>query len=161
MEFDYEQVVTRLGPSLFRLAVSFCGSREDAEDAVQEVFLRYLRCEKDFADEEALRRYLMTATANQCRDLLKSAAHRRSRGLEEAEQIPAAAEDTDTRLAVRQALLALPVKYRGVVYLFYYEDCTVRQIAQQLSLSETAVRTRLDRARKQLRALLGGDEHGK
>lgn len=159
MEFDFEQVVTELGPALFRLAVSFCGNREDAEDAVQEVFLKYLRCGRDFPDPEALRRYLTTATANQCRDLLKSAARRRTRALEELDRAAAPQEDPELRLDVRRALLRLPPKYRGVVYLYYYEDCSVRQIADRLSLSETAVRTRLDRARKQLRRLLGGETH--
>ena len=161
MDFEFEQAAAELGPSLFRLAVSFCGSREDAEDAVQEVFLKYLRSGKRFSDPDELRRYLTTATANQCRDLLKSAARRRNRGLEETDRPAASQEDPDARLDVRQALLRLPPRYRGVVYLFYYEDCSVREIADRLSLSETAVRTRLDRARKQLRVLLGGETHGR
>ena len=159
MEFNYEQVVTELGPSLFRLAVSFCGNHEDAEDVVQEVFLKYLRCGKRFSSYDELRRYLTTATANQCRDLLKSAARQRNCALEETEQLAAPADDPDTRLDVQRAMLRLAPKYRGVVYFFYYEDCSVRQIADRLSLSETAVRTRLDRARKQLRRLLGGETH--
>ena len=159
MEFNYEQVVTELGPSLFRLAVSFCGNHEDAEDVVQEVFLKYLRCGKRFSSYDELRRYLTTATANQCRDLLKSAARQRNCALEETEQLAAPADDPDTRLDVQRAMLRLAPKYRGVVYFFYYEDCSVRQIADRLSLSETAVRTRLDRARKQLRCLLGGETH--
>ena len=160
MEFDFEQVVTELGPALFRLAVSFCGNREDAEDAVQEVFLNFLRCGKAFADPDALRRYLMTATANRCRDLLKSAAHRHRCSLDEAEQFSGPQDDADARLEVRLALGRLEPKYRGVVYLFYYEDRSVRQIARDLGLTETAVRTRLVRARKQLKALLGGETHG-
>ena len=160
MEFDFEQAVTELGPSLFRLAVSFCGNREDAEDAVQEVFLKYLRGGKRFSSREELRRYLTTATANQCRDLLKSAARRRDRELDELALPEAPQEDPDLRLDVRRALLRLDPKYRGVVYLFYYEDCAVREIADRLGISEAAARTRLSRARKELRLLLGGETHG-
>ncbi len=161
MDITLEQAVDRLGPSLFRLAVSFCGNREDAEDAVQEVFVNFLHGGKQFSDWEALRRYLTAATANQCRDLLKSAARRRSRSLEEAEQIPAGPPtDTEARLDVQRALQSLDPKYRGIVYLFYYEDCSVRQIAERLDLNEATVRTRLDRARKQLKRLLGGETYG-
>ena len=102
----------------------------------------------------------MTATANQCRDLLKSAARRRNRALEEAERFAAPAEDPDTRLEVQRALQALDPKYRGVVYLFYYEDYPVKRIAQCLGLTQTTVRTRLGRARKQLKQLLGGEDRG-
>ena len=77
MELEFEQLVRELSPSLFRLALSYTGSREDAEDAVQEVYLKYLREGRRFYSPEEARRYLMTATANQCRDLLKSAARRR------------------------------------------------------------------------------------
>lgn len=160
MGLEFEQLVRELSPSLFRLAVSYTGSREDAEDAVQEVFLKYLRGGRRFDNLEEARRYLMAATANQCRDLLKSAAWQRNRGLEEAEQLAAPAEDTDTRLEVQRALQSLDPKYRGVVYLFYYEDYPVQRIAQSLGLTQTTVRTRLDRARKQLRLLLGGEDRG-
>ena len=77
MGLEFEQLVRELNPSLFRLALSYTGSREDAEDAVQEVFLKYLRSGRRFDSPEEARRYLMTAVANQCRDLLKSAARRR------------------------------------------------------------------------------------
>ena len=160
MELEFEQLVRELSPSLFRLALSYTGSREDAEDAVQEVYLKYLREGRRFNSPEEARRYLMTATANQCRDLLKSAARRRNRALEEAERFAAPAEDPDTQLEVQRALQALDPKYRGVVYLFYYEDYPVKRIAQCLGLTQTTVRTRLDRARKQLKLLLGGEDRG-
>ena len=159
MDLDFERVVTALAPSLYRLAYSFCGVREDAEDAVQEVFLKYLRLDRSFSSMEEARRYLMTATANQCRDLLSSPANRRTRGFEEYETFSAAAEDTDTRLDVARALRQLEPKYRAVIYLFYYEEYSAAQIASVLGITRTAVTTRLNRARNQLKALLGGDEH--
>ena len=65
MGLEFEQLVRELSPSLLRLALSYTGSREDAEDAVQEVFLKYLRSGRRFDSPEEARRYLMTATANQ------------------------------------------------------------------------------------------------
>ena len=158
MDIDLQTVVSEIAPSMFRLAFSFCGSRADAEDAVQEVLLKYLRVHRSFDSLDETRRYLMTATANQCRDLLKSPERRRCCALEACEPVQGITEDTDVRLEVEQALRSLEPKYRSVIYLFYYEDYTVAQIAATLGVTRTAVTTRLNRARKQLKTLLGGDE---
>ena len=154
MQFDFQQVVEAYGASLYRLACSFCGNRSDAQDAVQEVFLKYLQHPPDCDGPEKLRAWLMTATANKCKDLLRSAHRRRTAPLTD---LPAPPEDTDEALEVRAALEKLPPGLRGVVYLFYYEQLPTKQIAQILHLSDSAVRSRLHTARKQLRDLLGGE----
>lgn len=157
MRTDYARAVEAFRLSLYRLAFSYCGNRPDAEDAVQEAFLRLLSCKKDFENDEHLLNWLMLVTANICRDLLRSGWRRKRQDTGELPEQTAAPEDADTRLAVRQAIDALPPDYRGVVYLYYYEEYPVRRIAAALGLSETAVRSRLDRARKRLRKKLGGE----
>lgn len=157
MHISFEQAVERFGPTLYRLAFSYCHNREDAEDVVQEVFVKYLRAEPDFDAEEDLKRWLMTVTANTCRDLLKSAWYKRGRPAQLLQELPYTDGHTDLRLEMGRALAALAPKYSQVVYLYYYEEYSVRDIAQILRLSETAVRSRLDRARKQLKRQLGGD----
>ena len=154
MQFDFQQVVEQYAPALYRLACSYCGNRSDAQDAVQEVFLSYLRHPPVCDGPEKLRAWLMTATANKCRDYLRSARRRRTAPLTD---LPAPSEDTDEVLEVRAALEKLPESLRGVVYLFYYEQLPTKQIAQILHLSDAAVRSRLYVARNRLRALLGGE----
>ena len=154
MQIEFQQVVEAYASSLYRLAYSYCGNRLDAQDAVQEVFLTYLQHPPVCDGPDRLRAWLMTATANKCKDLLRSANRRRTAPLEDA---PAPPDDTDEVLEVRAAIGKLPQRLRGVVYLFYYEQLPVKQIAQILNLSETAVRSRLHAARKQLRDLLGGE----
>ena len=156
MNLAFEQAVERYSLTLYRLAYSYCGNRPDAEDAVQEAFVKYLSCRKTFESDEHLLNWLMLVTANQCRDLLRSAWRRKRQDYDELPDIAAPAEDTDERLTVRQAIQSLPPNYRGVVYLYYYEDYPVKRIASALRLSETAVRSRLDRARKLLKQSLGG-----
>lgn len=156
MDTTFQQTVERYGAVLYRLAFSYCGNRPDAEDAVQEAFVKYLRCTKSFDSEEHLLNWLMLVTANQCRDLLRSPWRRRRREVDTLPELAAPEVNTDEMLAVRQAIEALPSGYRGVVYLYYYEDYPVSRIAAALGLSETAVRSRLFRARKQLKELLGG-----
>ena len=157
MEQEFQQVVERHSLSLYRLAYSFCQNRQDAEDAVQETFVKYLSCRKVFRDDEHLLNWLMLVTANQCRDLLRSAWHRKRRDVEALPEQPDFSPDPDTHLMVEAALSSLPPKDRGIVYLFYFEDYPVRRIASSLGLSETAVRSRLSRARDRLKEQLGGE----
>ena len=157
MDQTFQQMVERYSLTLYRLAYSFCQNRQDAEDAVQEAFVRYLSTKKTFRDDDHLLNWLMLVTANQCRDLLRSAWRRKRQDLDTLPELPAAAPDTDTHLAVEAALQSLPPGYRGIVYLYYSEEFPIRRIASSLGLSETAVRSRLSRARERLRQTLGGE----
>ena len=157
MEIELQQVVETYASSMYRLAYSYCANRPDAEDAVQEVLIKYLQQPPRCKSPDQLRAWLMTATANKCKDLLRS---RRRRPVQPLAEACADAGMDDDALDVRDAVLRLPVGQRGIVYLFYYEDMTTKQIAETLHLSETAVRSRLFQARKTLKTLLGGDANG-
>ena len=154
MEMDCQQVVKTYAGALYRLAFSYCRNRADAEDVVQEVFLRYLKHTGSFPDETRRRSWLMTVTANTCRDLLRSPWRCRCCPLEEAAE-PAALMEEESALLT--AVLGLPAKYRGVVHLYYYEEYSTKEIAAILGISESAVRMRLMRARQTLKEELRGE----
>jgi RNA polymerase sigma-70 factor (ECF subfamily) len=125
---------------MYRLAFSYCRNREDAEDVVQEVFLKLLRQKSEFLDEQKLRSWLLKVTVNACMDLLRSPWRGRCCALEEAtEPTVLMQEESELMLAV----LHLPAKYRGVIHLYYYEDYSITEIAGILNVSESAVRMRL------------------
>ena len=157
MQIEFQRMVEKYTPSLYRLAFSYCGNRADAQDVVQEVFLKYLQRPPQCDGPEQLRGWLMTVTANKCKDLLRSAYRRRSAPLEDA---PAPPENFDEVIDVRAALEKLAPKQRSAVYLYYYEQQPTKQIARTLGLTDAAVRARLLQARKQLKQLLGGEEDG-
>ena len=157
MKTNFQQVVEAHASSMYRLAYSYCANRPDAEDAVQEVLIKYLQDPPRCEGTDQLRAWLMTATANKCKDLLRSRRRRKTQPLAEAR---ANTDVDDDALDVRAAVMQLPPGQRSVVYLFYYEDMTTKQIAKTLHLSETAVRSRLFQARKTLKTLLGGDANG-
>ena len=142
-------------PLMYRLACTYCLNRADAEDVVQEVVLACLQNEPRCDRPEQLRAWLMTATANKCKNLLRSGWRKRTLPLEDVHASP---DHRDEVIEVRAALAGLPPNLRGVVHLYYFEEMSVRQIAGLLQLSETAVRSRLFQARKKLKKLLGGDE---
>lgn len=140
-------------PAIFRLAYARTGSRADAEDIMQEVFVRLLRARPDFADQEHARAWLLRVAANCANDWFRAPWRRREGPLSDALPAP---EHRDS--GVVEAVLALPAKYRTAVHLYYYEELSVAEIAKIIGKSESAVKSRLFRARAMLREALKEDD---
>ena len=137
---------------VYRTALHFFASSPDAEDAVQEVFLRLYMYDKPFETPEHLRRWLLRVTVNVCKDVLKSPWRRRRVSLDALPEQPVF--DTEEQGELYQAVMELPEKYRIVLYLFYYEELSSKEIAEMLSVRQTAVTTRLSRGRERLKKRL-------
>ena len=138
---------------VYRVALHSLGTPQDADDAVQEVFLRLYQRAEPFDSPEHLRRWLLRVTLNYCRDVLKSPWRRRRVSLESLPELPAFQREEERVLY--QTVMSLPEKYRTVLDLFYYEELSVKEIAGLLGLEVSAVTTRLSRARKKLKEILG------
>ena len=137
--------------TVYRSAFAYLKNIADAEDIVQETFLKRFRCDKRFADAESEKAWLLRVAINGCKDLLKSSHRKLNAPLEEAAQLCVTPEEH----AVMDAVMELPEKYRIPVHLHYFEGYAAEEIGRILGLSETAVRTRLCRARAMLKASLG------
>ena len=139
---------------VYRVALSVLGNVHDAEDAVQEVFIKLYR-QTSPPEGDSLRYWLIRVTVNHCRDILRSPWRKRRVPLTElASEPPEPVFDREEQQALYQAVLALPEKYRTVVHLYYYEELPVREMAELLKLSQSAVTTRLSRARAKLKEQL-------
>ena len=153
----FDAAVGRYQDMVYRVALHVVASPHDAEDAVQEVFLRLYTYKKPFDSEEHLRRWLIRVTVNHCKNILKSGWRKRRVSLEDvAEQ---AVFDRPVEGTLYRTVLSLPEKYRTVLYLFYYEEFSTAEIARTLGMSQSAVTTRLSRARALLKQELGEDWH--
>ena len=148
---ELEEVMGRYETMVFRLAYSYTRSRSDAQDLCQEVFLRYYCRRPIFTSEEHRRAWLLRVTVNRCKSHLSSWWVRRTVPLDERISLP-----EPEYLELDEALRRLPEKDRLVIHLFYYEDCSTREIAKLTHSTEGAVRTRLTRARQQLGRFLKG-----
>lgn len=151
---EMELLYDKYKNSVYRLAFSYCKNTADAEDITQETFFKRFTSDITFSDEKSEKAWLMKVTANKCKDLLKSLTYKYfyySVSLEEANLIYKTPEES----AVYHAVMELPPKYRIVVHLYYYEGYSVAEIGKILSRSETAIQTRLYRARKLLKKSLG------
>ena len=140
-------------PAIFRLAYARTGSRADAEDIMQEVFVRLLRAGPDFADRAHARAWLLRVAANCANDWFRAPWRRREGPL--TDSLPAPEHEDG---GVVEAVLALPAKYRTAVHLYYYEELSVAEIAKITGKSESAVKSRLFRARAMLREALKEDD---
>lgn len=154
-ETELREIVERHAPSVYRLAYARTGRHADAEDVMQEVFLRLVRARPEFRDEGHCKAWLLRVTANCAVSLFRSPWKSRTEPLNE--NLPAEEPELEPDLAeVVDAVLRLPEKYRAAVHLFYYEQMSVKEIGLTLGKSEQAVKTVLFRARGLLRETLKG-----
>ena len=135
------------GSMLFKIAMVHLGNKSDAEEAVQEAFIKLLYKAPDFADAEHEKAWTIRVIVNICKNMTRSLWNKRVICMEEIEAYCDAAADA----GILESVLRLPFKYKAVIHLFYYEDYSVKQIAEALQISESAVKMRLQRGREILK----------
>lgn len=146
------------GDTVLRAAYSCCGNYAEAEDITQDVFLTLHTKPQIFNTDEHLKAWLLRVTINKCRNLKKSFRISHTRFFEESEEEHISEEESSDTSDVRQAVEALPQKYRCVIYLYYYEGYNTREIGELLGKSENTVSSLLNRGRKKLRLELEKEE---
>ena len=146
---EVSRLVETYSSMLLRLACTRLENPADAEDVVQEVFLKLLTAHPSFRDAEHEKAWLIRTTLHRAADLRK-AASRRNVPLEEA--LLASAPEPEDRLLA--AVRALPEKYGAVIHLHYYEGYSLKEIGKLLGLPTATVGTRLARGRERLRQSL-------
>ncbi len=149
---EFEDLVERYADTVFRAALSVTGTREDAEDVMQETLLRLYRRDGAFDSPEHLRFWLIRVAVNEARRVYRWRS--RVAPLEELGDIPF---ETPEESGLFEAVMALPEKYRVPVYLHYYEDFSTQEIARIVRCPVSTVQTRLARAREQLKKSLEED----
>ena len=147
---DFQRVYETYANMLYRLSLSMLRSSDDAEDAVQNAFCRYLDRAPAFRDDEHEKAWLLRVTINQCKDLMRRRKIRAWLPIEALTDVGIRERSTPAL----DAVYALPDKYRSVIVLYHLEDMRVEEIADALSLSPSAVKMRLSRGREMLREVL-------
>lgn len=154
-----DDAVAAYGAMVYRLAYARLQSRHDADDIFQEVFLRYVRRAPTFASYEHGKAWFLRTTINCCKNFWMSAWHRRTTALTEEVQQTFVYDNEEAQL-LADALAKLPMKYRTVLHLYYYEGLTAEEIGQLQHSPAGTVRMQLTRGRKLLKTELeGGEDH--
>lgn len=148
---NLEQAVREYGHRVQSLAFVYLKNKFDAEDAAQDVFLTYLRKAPRFANSQKEKSWIMTVTANRCRDMLRAKYREELPLTEDLSYLPQ--EESE----VLQAVLGLEEIYRVPIHLYYYEGYSLKEIGKVLRLPVGTVGSRLSRGREILKQQLGGD----
>lgn len=147
-----ENVIRFYSKMVYRLAFARTGTRHDADEVFQEVFLRYLKKQPVFKEEEHRKAWLIKVTINCSKKLWNSAWRKRTQPLEETMMF-----ETREDQGLYEQLQRLPAKYREVIHLFYYEDMSLEEISRVLNRKNATIRTQLTRARAMLKTILKED----
>jgi RNA polymerase sigma-70 factor (ECF subfamily) len=155
LDLSSSSLVKSYSEMLFKICLVLTRNPYDAEDAVQETFLRYLKKPPDFGDEEHRKAWLIRVATNTCKDLLRFKTRHNHANLDDIAEYCAKPEQTE----VLEAVMALPYKLRVTFLLHYVAGYDVRETAKNLSCSENAIKKRLQRGRELLKIELEGENY--
>lgn len=145
-----ERLVKKYSDQMFRTAYFMCKNKSDAEDIVQETFIRYMQKKPQFQDENHEKAWLLRTAINLTKDYMKSFWNRKTSGLDA--DIPCMMDEERELL---DCIARLPCKYRIVIVLYYQEGYKIKEIAQILKRKESTIGSQLSKARELLRKEMG------
>ena len=134
MKLDTEKVIEKYKDRIFAIGLSILKNPDDADDVVQETFLKYHTYKKDFESKEHIQSWLYKVAINKAKDIQRKFWRRKQVSLED--YMATISFDTPQDEELFQAVMALTSKYSIVIHLYYYEDYSIKEIAQQLKLNE-------------------------
>lgn len=153
------EVYDRHVDTVYRVCFSIMGNKQDAEDAVQSVFVKFLESKKSFIDIEHEKAWLIVTAKNKCFDL-----HRkwwRKKVIDyDLNSVGWIGTDSFKHSDLEEKLRKLPSTHRLILYLHYYEGYKIAEIANMLEININTVKSRMRSARKRLKLEIGDDYHG-
>lgn len=156
-EPDLARMMDSYGNNLLRLCFMYLKDRQLAEDAVQDTFIKVLRYYERMNDPSGEKAWITRIAINVCKDMLRSAWHRKVNVVDQLADIPDTSptgDKADDTLLLQ--VMQLKPHYKEVILLFYYEDMKISDIAKLLGAPESTISVRLRRARELLKNKLGG-----
>lgn len=155
MRLSVEEAFRLYGDRVFSAAFSICRNREDADDIVQDTFLKYYTKQIDYIEESHLKAWLLRVAINRARDITGAFWRRNRVSWEDYMDELEFAEPEDRSLF--EAVMRLPEKYRIVIHLHYYEEYSIEEISATLHSAPGTVKSQLSRGRKLLKSMLTED----
>ncbi len=163
---EVEIVARKYLDSVYRVAINYSKNAQDAGDAVQNAFLKLMKTDMIFSDDEHIRRWLIKVTINECKSFWRRLTKHSICSLDElydnGYELPIAANDEyNTANRARElwdAVMHLPAKYSIVLHLYYYEGYSVDEISKMVGITQSNVQVRLMRGRKMLKESLEGEK---
>lgn len=146
----FEGIYNRHVDTVLKIAIVYLKNQIDAEEVVQETFLKLLNTDKKFNDYDHEKAWLITVASNLCKNTLKNSWFKRVVCVDELSQYTT----VSTELGIIEDVLNLPYKYKIVIYLYYYEGYSINELSKILDLKVSTVKSNLHRGRKLLKIKL-------
>lgn len=150
---DFEEIYQKYKNTLYRIAFTYLKNNVDVEDVLQDVFLKRFYKSPKFKDEKHEKYWLIRITINLCKDTLRSFWNKNVKSIDElmeSQEIIQWDFSEDEKYIFRE-VMSLPDKQKTVMYLYYYERYSCKEIAEILKCSESAVKMRLKKGRELLK----------
>ncbi|HDX9631187.1 TPA: sigma-70 family RNA polymerase sigma factor [Bacillus cereus] len=159
-----DEIMNKYGQEVLQLVYSYVNNKEVAEDVTQDIFVKCYKSLHTYKGNSNLKTWLWRIAINQCKDYIKSWYNKKvivtedeftyvGSQKESAEQT--VIQNTEDR-ELASAVMNLPIKYREVIYLFYYEELSIKEIAIVIEVKENTIKTRLKKAKELLKKGLEG-----
>ncbi|MDO5560692.1 MAG: sigma-70 family RNA polymerase sigma factor [Oscillospiraceae bacterium] len=152
---EFENLIRKYGDNLYAIALLHTKNKADAQDIIQEVFLKYAKGPQTFKSQEHEKAWFIRVTINMCINLSRSAWSTKTTELSD-ESMPYE-EFRTSENDVYQAVMKLPAKYRDVIHLYYFEGYSIKEIGVLTRQKDNTVKTQLARARDLLKNVLKGE----
>lgn len=154
-----DEIMNKYGQEVLQLVYSYVNNKEVAEDVTQDIFVKCYKSLHTYKGNSNLKTWLWRIAINQCKDYIKSWYNKKvivtedeftyvGSQKESAEQT--VIQNTEDR-ELASAVMSLPIKYREVIYLFYYEELSIKEIATVIEVKENTIKTRLKKAKELLK----------
>ncbi len=159
---ELEELIYTYSDYLYRIAYSYVKDEQAAEEVVQDVFFKFYKTSAHFEGTAHIKTYLTRMIINRSYDYLRSWKHKKNTIFEVFHQkingVDIKAIEQEEETTIWQSILSLPVKYRETIILYYYEDLSIKEIADMLFMAESTIKSRLQRARALLKTSLQDTE---
>ncbi|WP_175990060.1 sigma-70 family RNA polymerase sigma factor [Bacillus sp. Marseille-Q1617] len=158
-----ESLIDEYEISITKLAYFYVQDWPAAQDICQDVFIKVYDALDQFNHQSSYKTWIYRIAINKCKDYKKSAYFRKSTVVDKFhrffnKEIAATPEQvllqTEEQTSLSAQIFTLPVKYREIILLYYYEELTTREISELLNINSSTVRTRLERGRQKLKTML-------
>ena len=146
---EFEIIYNEHYKLLYKVAYCYVLNKCDAEDIVQDTFVKFYRAHKTFQSSDSLKYYLIRMTINQSIDYIRRNKKIVSANQEDIESLPDEASTKSEK--IWECVCSLKEKYKTVIILYYYDTYSIKEIASILKISESSVKMRLSRARSLLK----------
>ena len=150
IEKNIREAVIKYSDTLYKICIVILCNEQDVQDAIQDTFCRYLEKKPKFRDEEHEKAWLIKVATNICRDMIRFRVRHPKVSIDEVENTLVAPEQKE----ILKEFLELPVRQKTVICLHYVEGYQIKEIADILGITQSAVKVRLMRGRKQMRDAL-------